>query len=129
MSGTHLAKDGPARSSRAEWNRGCLVVAAMLALANSLVAVAGVPKFLFRSPTPMQRVLVWVGLSLGPLSGWLEAFASRSVVAALPTVGIVTAVSCVPLVAAIRRRSVPLLALAGLLWFIAGYLFTIAMWA
>ncbi len=103
-------------------------VVALLVSVDLCIALWGIPTFLFVEPTAGDRVLVWVLLCVGPLSGWILATAHGQLLSALPMFGWATIYCVVPLVVAVVRRSTVALALLALLWFACGYLFTIAIW-
>ncbi len=105
-----------------------VLVVALHLLASLLVALAGVPTFLFAHPTPGQRALVWLGLCSGPLSGWVLAFSQRAGSSALPMLATVSVVCAAPLALALARRSLGALLVGGVFWFLSGYLFVIAIW-
>ncbi len=114
--------------ARRSWARACGLVVATWLSANLVVAIVGIPGYLADHPTPTQRGFVLVGLILGPIIGWLQAVMRHEAMDALPTLCVVTTVCVVPLSVGILKRSEGWLGLGAFLWFVAGYLFTIAIW-
>ncbi len=103
-------------------------VGVALVLTNLLVAAFGVDHCAIPSPTPRDRALIWLGLNLGPISGVVGALWYGAFLGAVPLVGAVSASCAIPIFVAIRGRSRAAFVVSSLLWFAAGYLFTIAIW-
>ena len=116
------------KPSPARWGSSVLMAAAAVTSANLLIALVGIPTWLCRTPTPAERIAVFIGLGLGPLSGWVTALQEGEVVKALPMLAVMTAATIVPLAFALARRSTGALTLGAVAWLVSGYLFTIAIW-
>ena len=66
---------------------------------------------------------------LGPVGGWLSAWRTGELTPAFPLLMAMTFVVGLPLAVWARRpRHSGLLGLAALLWFFAGYYFSVGMW-
>lgn len=120
------ADDDAPQAAWSTWVRRVAITTLSLDL---LVALVGVPRFLVAEPTAGQRSVVFLGLALGPATGWIETLGSGHVVQGLPMLLVMTLGTLVPLGLAVTLRSRAALVLGALGWFFSGYLFTIAIWA
>jgi len=94
---------------------------AILAAGNALIAV-------FSASSLLGGGLLWGGLMLGPLVGWIEAIVRGRLSGALGL--LLSALLCVlvPALVYAVNRSTAALGLAALCWFASGWLFVIGIW-
>jgi len=105
---------------------GQLLLAALL-----LLIVSGLAGWLAFQPHALAYPLprITVAIALGPLGGWWDAWRTGNITGAFALLVSVTATGCLPLAAWIRwPRHSGLLGVATLLWFLAGYYFTVGRW-
>jgi hypothetical protein len=104
------------------------LLAALHVLASLLIAFWGLPTFFVAKPSLGERALLWLGLCLGPLGGWVAAVAQRHLCAALPLLAGASVLCAAPLTVAFVCRSSGALLLSALLWFLCGYCLIIGIW-
>ena len=103
-----------------------LVLATVLLLIASVLAAWSA--FEPRAPDyPLLRLTA--AIALGPIGGWWGAWRAGHMTEAFALLMMMTLAACLPLAAWIRRpRHSGLLGLAAVLWFFAGYYWTVGMW-
>ncbi len=97
-------------------------------LINVFIALTTGPGMAPASPDISKQVLVWLGLSLGPLCAPIVSFARDDLVGVAPMIVLFTSPCALLLASALARRSAALFLLLDLVWFAFGFLFTIAIW-
>lgn len=75
-----------------------------------------------------RRVALFFSLMLGPVEGWIGAARENSLTTALPLLVISTVLVSVSIVLYLVKRSRIALASGTLVWFMFGYIFSIAIW-
>jgi predicted membrane channel-forming protein YqfA (hemolysin III family) len=84
------------------------------------------------SHAPERALPLWGYLSTGPVAGVLVAAMSRRVREWVPMVVVTTAVSVAPIIKALRATDPTRVfiwwVVAGLLWYVTGFLYIIGIW-
>lgn len=109
-----------------QFRRFLAVVFATAVAIGPTIAAMGVPEA--QHAAVSDRLMVAVGISSGPLSGWVQVIRTDTVRSAWPLLSVATVVSLALLCVATLLRSDVALAVSAMLWLSAGYLFTIAIW-
>ncbi|NUP09450.1 MAG: hypothetical protein HOW73_25635 [Polyangiaceae bacterium] len=100
-----------------------LLVAAM----SAHLAIYGVQGAI-PSPTLLQRVLVWLGMCLGPLNGWRTFGATGHIVEALWLLVPTTAFGFGALVVTLLDRTEVTLFIGAGIWVVLGFFYAVPNW-